>query len=308
MKKSPLISIVLPTYNGARYLHLAVESCLRQTFTDWELILVDDGSTDSTPEIIADLARKDSRIRGLRNVTNQRIPASLNRGFAAAQGKYFTWTSDDNLYAEDALAVMVDLLETQPEVGLVYAGYSYIDENGAWLSDSPARGPEYLAVRCVVNCCFLYRRTLHEKLGGYRENLAFVDDWDFWLRAAANFRLRPIPKNLYYFRLHPNSLGVSKADAAAAAAKQLLDSSLPSMQWAEAHTGVAAFLLLADRARGRGEREASKRWFWKAFRLGPLITFRNRPKQTLKAFLGTTASGAFGGVIRELRACLKSSN
>lgn len=302
MKSNPTVSIVLPTYNGSRYLELSVESCRRQIFTDWELILVDDGSTDSTPEIIADLVRKDSRIRALCNETNKRIPASLNRGFAAAQGKYLTWTSDDNLYAENALAEMVAALDTRPDVGLVYAGFSYIDENGAWVSDLPAPGPETLVVRCAVNCCFLYRRTVQEMVGGYREDLAFVDDWDFWLRAAAHFRLQPLPKILYSFRQHPKSLGVSRKEEADAAAKRLLECSLPDMRWAEPHTGARAFLILADAAQRRGDNDSLRRWLWKAFRLAPLIALRNGSKPALKALLGQTAMGLFRCAKKRLRA------
>src|SRR6516162_6752271 len=102
----PLISIVLPTFNGARYLREAIESCLHQSYPNWELILVDDASTDETPSIIADYLARDRRVTSLRNPVNRKLPGSLNAGFAQARGELLTWTSDDNCYRPHALNEM----------------------------------------------------------------------------------------------------------------------------------------------------------------------------------------------------------
>src|SRR6266508_190816 len=113
------VSIVLPTYNGSRYLEESIDSCLKQTFEDIELIIVDDCSTDDTPQIVA--RYRDPRLRVIRHETNRKLPAALNTGFAASKGTYLTWTSDDNRYAPNAIEVMMQALETSPEIGLVYA-------------------------------------------------------------------------------------------------------------------------------------------------------------------------------------------
>src|SRR5687767_2807233 len=128
MPGTPLISIVLPTYNGERYLAEAIESCLAQTCRDWELILVDDASSDGTPAVIARYARQDPRVRAIRNPANRKLPGSLNAGFARARGDYFTWTSDDNCYRATALAEMRAALAADPAVDIVYAGYTLIDD------------------------------------------------------------------------------------------------------------------------------------------------------------------------------------
>src|SRR5262245_54137675 len=107
MKPSALVSIVLPTYNGSRYLARAVESVRRQTYPHWELLLQDDCSTDSTPELIGQLAASDERIKPARNVQNLRLPRSLNAGFARAAGDLLAWTSDDNEYESNAIEEMV---------------------------------------------------------------------------------------------------------------------------------------------------------------------------------------------------------
>src|ERR1043165_1952652 len=99
MCDNPVISIVLPSFNGSTYLSKSIDSCLSQTYSNLELILVDDASTDDTPRIMQQYAAQDSRVRVLQNATNRKLPASLNIGFRAARGRYLTWTSDDNLYA-----------------------------------------------------------------------------------------------------------------------------------------------------------------------------------------------------------------
>src|SRR5690606_22425727 len=116
MNESPFVSIVLPTYNGARYLAQSIESCINQTYTQWELIIVDDASTDDTPAIISHYVQLDSRIRTVRHSTNRKLPAALNTGFDMARGEYFTWTSDDNYYRPEALGVMVAFLESRADV------------------------------------------------------------------------------------------------------------------------------------------------------------------------------------------------
>ena len=95
MGVSNLISIVLPVYNGEQYIDKAVESIIGQTYKNWELILVNDCSTDHTLEILEEYAGKDVRIRIINNTHNLKLPASLNVGFENAKGRYLTWTSDD---------------------------------------------------------------------------------------------------------------------------------------------------------------------------------------------------------------------
>src|SRR3989338_10314783 len=105
---NPKVSIVLPTYNGARYLRQSIDSCLSQTYKNIELIIVDDCSTDETPDIVH--SYNDPRIRYVRNKTNQRLPRSLNIGFALTTAEYLTWTSDDNEFLPQAIETMLKVL------------------------------------------------------------------------------------------------------------------------------------------------------------------------------------------------------
>src|ERR1017187_1387375 len=102
----PVISIVLPTYNGSKYIRTSIDSCLHQTFPNFELIIVNDCSTDDTASIVEEYVAKDDRIKIIHNIQNKKLPLSLNKGFEIAKGKYFTWTSDDNYYAPHALQTL----------------------------------------------------------------------------------------------------------------------------------------------------------------------------------------------------------
>lgn len=212
MTTEPTVSIVLPVYNGDRYLHEALDSVLGQTFTSWELIIVDDCSTDNTPVIANSYAAKDSRIRYIRNEVNKKLPASLNVGFSHAKGKYLTWISDDNRFGENALELMSNALDNNPEVDLVYCRMQRINEAGDLIS--PLRLPQngsFIYCFNVVLACFLYRRKVQEALGGYDENLFLVEDYDFWLRAYRSFSFRHLPEAPYFYRVHSGALTSTRA-------------------------------------------------------------------------------------------------
>ena len=151
----PLVSIVLPVYNGQQYLRGSLKSILAQTYNNWELIVVDDASTDRTPAIIREFAGHDERIRVIRNEQNRKLPTSLNVGFADSRGEYLTWTSDDNLYEPEAIALMVETLDARADVGLVYCNVTNIDEEGKDLGVRQLPGPEAFPENGWICACFL---------------------------------------------------------------------------------------------------------------------------------------------------------
>lgn len=251
MTKNPLVSIVLPTYNGSRYLDQAVQSCLNQTHTDWELIIVDDASTDDTPARIAKYLAEDGRIRSLRHETNRKLPGALNTGFSLAKGDYLTWTSDDNCYRPNAIAEMVAFLESCQDVDVVYTDYSEIDQEGRVLQKITIKDPEVLLRYNAIGPCFLCRRNVHETVGGYDDNLFLAEDYDFWLRASVLFRLQPLHKDLYLYRRHSDSLSAKEKERIQLPAERALASNLPHMNWAGAAARARACLRLARQARAR---------------------------------------------------------
>jgi len=204
----PLISIVLPTYNGSKYIAQSIESCLQQTYPNFELIIVDDCSTDNTPDIVHGFAQKDNRIRYIRNEKNKKLPLSLNTGFEAAGGKYFTWTSDDNYYAPTALAEMVKVLESDNAYGLVYANYTTIDDNGK-VTGTLSFGDVNASMVTWKGCgaCFLYHAGIHHQLKGYDASAFLIEDYDFFIRALTITRFYYLNRtDLYFYRLHAQSL------------------------------------------------------------------------------------------------------
>ena len=113
MSMDDLISIVLPIYNGEKYMKQSIDSVINQTYANWELLIVDDGSTDNTAAIAREYAEKDNRIKYYKNPQNMRLPKTLNRGFSLATGDYLTWTSDDNYYYPTDLEKMYTTLVRQ---------------------------------------------------------------------------------------------------------------------------------------------------------------------------------------------------
>jgi len=202
------VSIILPTHNGMKFLRGAIDSCLAQTHRNIELILVDDRSTDATPEIME--SYKDPRVRVIRNRTNQRLPRSLNIGFKEATGEYLTWTSDDNEYSPDAIEKMLQALRKEPTVDFVYADYWALDETTG--KKELVRAPDTLRldVKNEVGGCFLYSRKVYEMLGGYNPYYEMVEDHDYWIRVWKRFSARRCPGPLYLYRYHEQSLTTTR--------------------------------------------------------------------------------------------------
>lgn len=200
------ISIILPVYNGADHVAGAIESIIAQSYQNWELIIVNDCSTDKTLEICAKFVRKDSRIKLFSNKKNLKLPASLNVGFSMAGGDYYTWTSDDNLYKKNALEMLVSALQQNPNAVMVYANYTNIDADGAILFEGILQEPEYIVTGNVCGACFLYTADIAKKVGEYDETLFLAEDYDYWLRIYAAGKIVHIPDNLYLYRRHAKSL------------------------------------------------------------------------------------------------------
>lgn len=207
MKK---VSIVLPTYNGESYIEQAIQSILVQTYENWELIIVDDCSTDKTYEIISRYVQKDQRIQVIRNVKNQKLPQSLNIGFRRASGAYFTWTSDDNYYDADAIETMVSFLNSNPEYGMVYCDINDLYEDGTKKYSNRLKPVRYLYLGSYFGACFLYRREVAEAVGEYDSQMFLVEDYDYLLRIAKQFQIYYLRVCKYTYRIHRESLSQTR--------------------------------------------------------------------------------------------------
>ncbi len=284
---APRVSIVLPVYNGERFLAEAIESCIGQSLRDWELIIVDDGSTDRSPQIIADYAARDSRIHSIRNTTNQKLPNTLNIGFAQARGEYRTWTSDDNAYYPEALATLAAELDADPKVGFVFSNFVFVNEikNTERLYITNHKTPEKrMPYTNTVGACFMYRRTVAEQTHGYDDNFRIVEDYEYFLRLYFLTEFKYVAEVLYKYRWHDSSLSTAIADG-----------------YVEHHTGKAqihhlqamrtsrkvgrrtlscALLRIAKRMRSCPHcRHLVKFYMKESFKTYPLIVFRGIEKR-----------------------------
>ncbi len=270
MSETPLISIVLPVYTGARYLPEALASVAAQTWPYWELICVDDASTDETPALLSAWAARDSRIRALRHERNQRLPAALNTGFAAARGELFTWTSDDNRYRPEALATLARRLLAEPALAFVYSDYALLDDDGRTTGLNVAPAPEKLITSIDGLPCFLYRRSVYERVGAHATDLFLAEDYDYVLRViAAGYTLTPIHQTLYEYRRHARSLTDTYRGATFAVAERALLRNMPDLARQYPEERGAIYLHLASLAAWHGQRLRAIRYAAQGARYHP---------------------------------------
>lgn len=207
----PEISIVLPTYNGASYIEQAINSIIKQTFEDWELIIVNDASTDNTMQIICKYMQCDSRIKVVNNSENKKLPASLNIGFKYSSGRFLTWTSDDNCYLPEALKIMYQYLCKNKEVYMVCADMNMIDDLNNVVNEFPHYDKTEIFYHNCVGACFMYKREVLEQIGEFDTKLFLVEDYDYWLRIIKQYNfIGHISQILYAYRIHNNSLTTKK--------------------------------------------------------------------------------------------------
>lgn len=205
----PRVSIVIPVYNREKYLGIAVESVLRQTYTDWELIISDDGSTDGTLELAQNFALHDSRIRVLTAEHKGAVHALIN-GFDAAQGEFIGQLDSDDLVEPEAIELTVKALDEHPEWGLVYSNYRDIDEQGqllrvGWRCSIPYN-KDVLLTAFMTFHFRLIRKSIYQEVGGFDPNFDRIEDYELCLRLSEMTEIGKIDQFLYQYRHHPNSL------------------------------------------------------------------------------------------------------
>lgn len=216
------ISVVLPVYNGEKYLEQAIKSVLSQTYTDLELIIVDDGSTDKSGEIADSFLAADERVKVIHQ-KNLKLPAALNNGFTAANGEFFTWTSADNIMLPECLEILAAELLRDRKCDMVYGNMRLIDENGdilhgyGWYEFPPMSGNVILpdstenlnvVANNTIGAAFLYRSGAAAVLNGYSLHKYMLEDYDYFMRMNSLMSIKHIihKKPIYEYRMHKDSL------------------------------------------------------------------------------------------------------
>lgn len=193
----PSVSICLVTYNRDKLLPLTIDSLLRQSYGDFELIISDDASTDGTERICRDYAKSDRRIRYIRNTRNLGMPGNLNSSLQAATGRYLANLHDGDTYREDLIARWKLALDSHPTAGFVFNAYKSIDKGGnhiIYRETYPALIPGWkLGIRLLSrwdSCVYgtvMTRREVYEKIGWFDPAFANFADVDMWLRIASEY-------------------------------------------------------------------------------------------------------------------------
>jgi glycosyltransferase involved in cell wall biosynthesis len=207
---APRISVVLAVYNGERYLKEAIESILGQTFANFEFLIIDDGSTDRTREIIR--SYQDPRIRLVVNETNEGLTRTLNRGLRLARGEFIARQDADDISEQERFEKQVAFMDANPEVALLGTQCIVVDTEGKCLWNS--RMPQtWTEIRWSMLFCnpfshssVMLRRGLLPAIGLYNEEYRYSQDYEFWSRIMRRHPVEILPDRLIRYRHHPQSM------------------------------------------------------------------------------------------------------
>lgn len=205
----PHFSVVVPCYNQAHFLRFCLRSVSRQTFKDWECIVVDDGSSDRMVEsVLAEFG--DSRFRLVRHAQNRGLAAARNSGLAEARARWVVCVDADDLVLPKFLAKVYERLAEEPWLDAVFTDFLKIGDERGIKRRTVQSLAELLVSHSIPGSGTVFRKRIWEAIGGYREDLEFKagnEDWEFWIRAAeAGIRMGHIPEPLYVYRRHPESM------------------------------------------------------------------------------------------------------
>ena len=212
----PLVSVIVPTLNRAGMLEKAVQSVFGQTFKDYELIVVDDGSRDRTGEV---MERYSGRLKYLAR-ENGGVSSARNAGIGMANGELVAWLDDDDFFFPGKLEKQVVYFRRNPRVGLVYTGHVTIDSTSSQVRKSYYVPPEYrdcesgrkmLQSQCYfANSTVMMKRECFDRAGGFDEGLSHSVDYDMWLRVAAFYRFGCVPEVLAGYRWHGRQISMRR--------------------------------------------------------------------------------------------------
>jgi len=191
MKKNPTVSVVIPTYNRAHLIGRAIQSILNQSYQDFEIIVVDDGSTDDTEGVIKEFQKRDERVRYIRHEKNKGGSAARNSGIKSVRGDYVALLDDDDEWLPEKIEKQViKIKKSLDKVGVIYSGFFYVsDKSGKIISESvpTLRGNVYtnLLKGCILGSPTpLIRKSCFQKAGLYDDALSSCQDWDMWIRLS----------------------------------------------------------------------------------------------------------------------------
>lgn len=212
---TPLVSVLMATRNRASFLEESIESVLAQDYEHWELLIVDDDSTDKTPALLQDYARKDTRIRIVRNESNIGLTTSLNKALMIARGAYIARLDDKDLADPRRLRLQIEFLESHPAVALVGSWVLKVEEGGtSYVRKLPTESEEIkralIFFNPFVHSAVMMRKSALDKVGGYDERWTYAQDYELYFRLAHVYDLANLPLPLVKSRHAPRSITRTK--------------------------------------------------------------------------------------------------
>ncbi|MGB3693669.1 MAG: glycosyltransferase [Spirulinaceae cyanobacterium] len=205
----PTISVIIPAYNAEKTIQLTINSVLQQTWSDFEILVIDDGSNDSTLDKIATIA--DKRIKVL-SQQNRGVSASRNLGISLAKGEYIAFLDADDLWQPNKLKEQLEALKNNPQAAVAYSWTDYIDESGSFLHPGEHKTlngnvyQEILVHNFVENGSNpLIKKAALQEVGNFDECLAYGEDWELWTRLAAKYNFVVLPCTHILYRMGSNS-------------------------------------------------------------------------------------------------------
>jgi glycosyltransferase involved in cell wall biosynthesis len=214
---SPKVSVLMSVYNGALYLRDSMDSIIKQTFKDFEFIIIDDCSTDDTWKILSEYANKDHRIKLFKNDENIGLTKSLNKGLSQAKGKYIARQDADDISLGNRFDRQIDMLDENPEVVLVSCDIEWINAEGFPLDIMKRSCPDYFINWYLLfynhlsgHSQVMFRRQQVLELGGYSEAYRYSQDYELWCRLSKVGKFIILPEVLLQQRSHNRSVSAEK--------------------------------------------------------------------------------------------------
>ncbi|MDT0557344.1 glycosyltransferase [Ichthyenterobacterium sp. W332] len=214
MSEDPLVSVIIPTFNRAMYITDTLDSIINQTYTNWECLVVDDGSTDNTKELVLKYTEKDYRIKYLKRTKefSKGSNGSRNYGLSQSKGEYIAFSDDDDFWLKNKLERQIPIFKKYPDVGLVTCDIEYVNRDGLRsgrvICQTGNHGyifEQILFKNRLSMVTPILKREVFNKVGEFNTNFSIYEDWDYWRRVAYYYPFYSVKEVLACYRLHDSN-------------------------------------------------------------------------------------------------------
>lgn len=201
-----MISCIIPTYNQCQYISETLDSIYSQDYQDFEIIVVDDGSTDNTLQIVGEYQKKYKKMIVI-SQHNSKLPTALNTGLKYAMGDYITWISSDSIYLPKAFSVMVHHLDKHKHIGMISTQFKIFGDREIEVhADAGLYNLERMSGGNFIGCCFMFRKACVDKVGYFDPDMICVEDWFYWCKIAQHFPILKIDGTYAAWRDHSTNM------------------------------------------------------------------------------------------------------